>query len=89
MGAKRHRLRAVWLFVKFLLVASIAVVGASFAMKNGNIISVDFVFVSGPSLSIGMWLLLFLASGVFLGMLASSTLLWSYRRKIRLRDKKD
>ena len=82
-------MRAIWLFIKFIVVAATAAVGASFAMKNGELISVDFVLIDGPNLSIGMWLLLFLAIGVCLGILASSTLLWSYRRKISLRDKKD
>ena len=82
-------MRAIWLFFKFTIILALAIVGASFAINNGQPVVVDFVVLSGPSLSQGLWLLLFLAAGVCLGILASSALLWSYRRKISLRDKKD
>lgn len=82
-------MRAIWLFFKFLIILAVAIVGASFAINNGQLVAVDFVLLIGPSLSMGLWLLLFLAAGVCLGILASSALLWSYRRKISLRDKKD
>ena len=82
-------MRGIWLFFKFLIILAVAIVGASFAINNGQLVAVDFVVLSGPSLSLGLWLLLFLAAGVCLGILASSALIWSYRRKISLRDKKD
>ena len=82
-------MRALWLFFKFIIILALAIVGASFAINNGQLVAVDFVVLSGPSLSLGLWLLLFLAAGVCLGILASSALIWSYRRKISQRDKKD
>lgn len=82
-------MRAIWLFFKFIIILALAIVGASFAINNGQLVAVDFVVLSGPSLSLGLWLLLFLAAGVCLGILASSALIWSYRRKISQRDKKD
>lgn len=82
-------LRAIWLFLKFLLLLIFVVVGAFFAMENSQTIGVSFILFSGPELSSGFWLLLFLAGGVALGILASSLLIMSYRRKLARANKKD
>jgi len=82
-------LRAIWLFLKFLLLLIFVVVGAFFAMENSQTIGVSFILFSGPELSSGFWLLLFLAGGVALGILTSSLLIMSYRRKLSRANKKD
>jgi uncharacterized integral membrane protein len=51
-------------------------------MENSQLLKVSFVLIDGPSLSAGVWMIIFLAMGSFLGMLSSSVLMISYRRKL-------
>jgi uncharacterized integral membrane protein len=50
---------------------------------------VNFVVFSSPAISLGLWLLLFLATGTILGIITSSLIIGSYRRKLRRALKKD
>jgi uncharacterized integral membrane protein len=74
--------RGIWLFIKFLLILAVAMVGAFFALENSQSLGVNFIFINGPTMSAGVWLLVFFASGAFLGMLAISVMVLSYRRKL-------
>ena len=82
-------MRALWLFIKFLLVVAIALVGAMFAMENSQQLAVNFILFSSPEISLGLWLILFLAVGTLLGILAGSLIIASYRRKLARATKKD
>lgn len=82
-------MRALWLFIQFILVAAIALMGALFAMENSQLVTVNFVIFSSPAISLGLWLLLFLATGTILGIITSSLIIGSYRRKLRRALKKD
>ena len=82
-------LRGIWLFLKFLLLLIVVMVGAFFAMENSQTLGVSFILFNGPDLSSGFWLLLVLAGGVALGSLTSSLLIMSYRRKLARANKKD
>ena len=82
-------MRALWLFIKFLMVVAIALVGAMFAMENSQLVTVNFVVFSSPAISLGLCLLLFLATGTILGIITSSLIIGSYRRKLRRALKKD
>lgn len=53
-----------------------------FALRNDHGLSVDFILVRSPEISLGLWLLVFLAAGALMGILASSLMLGSYRRKL-------
>ena len=75
-------MRGIWLFIKFLLILAVAMVGAFLALENSQSLGVNFIFINGPTMSVGVWLLVFFASGAFLGMLASSVMVLSYRRKL-------
>ncbi len=75
-------MRAIGLFLKFLLVIGVAILVAGFAMENSQLLKVSFVLIDGPNLSSGVWMIIFLAMGSFLGMLSSSALMISYRRKL-------
>ena len=75
-------MRGIWLFIKFLLILAVAMVGAFFALENSQSLGVNFIFINGPTMSAGVWLLVFFASGAFLGMLAISVMVLSYRRKL-------
>jgi len=81
--------RALWLFIKFLMVVAIALVGAMFAMENSQPLAVNFIMFNSPEISLGLWLILFLAAGTLLGILASSLIIASYRRKLARAIKKD
>lgn len=82
-------MRALWLFVQFILVVAIALMGALFAMENSQLVTVNFVVFSSPAISLGLWLLLFLATGTILGIITNSLIIGSYRRKLRRALKKD
>ena len=82
-------MRALWLFVQFIVVVAIALMGALFAMENSQLTSVDFVLFSTPAISLGLWLLIFAASGTLLGIFASSVIIANYRRKLKRALKKD
>lgn len=79
-------MRALWLLIKTLTAIALIFVGAIFALRNDQLLTIDFVLFQSPDISLGLWLLIVLALGVFLGMLASSLIIASYRRKLeRLR----
>ena len=82
-------MQALWLFIKFLMVAAIALVGAMFAMENSQQLSVNFILFNSPEISLGLWLIVFLSVGTLLGILASSLIIASYRRKLARATKKD
>lgn len=82
-------MRALWMFIKFLLIVAVALIGALFAMENSQQLSVNFFLVSSPEIPFGLWLLIFLAVGALLGILASSMIIASYRRKLARAKKQD
>ena len=82
-------MRALWLFIKFLMVVAIALLGAMFAMENSQQLGVNFIMFSSPEISLGLWLIIFLVVGTLLGILASSLIIASYRRKLARATKKD
>jgi len=63
--------------------------GRLFAMENSQLISVNFILFSTPTISLGLWLLIFVASGTLLGIFASSVIIANYRRKLNRALKKD
>jgi putative membrane protein len=75
-------MRALGLFIKSLIMLAVVMVGAMFALENNQTISVDFIVLRGPEISLGLWLILFLAIGALLGMIASSLIIAGYRRRL-------
>ena len=75
-------MRAIWLLIKTLTAIALIFAGAVFALRNDQLLNVDFILFQSVNISLGLWLLIFLALGVFLGMLASSLIIASYRRKL-------
>ena len=71
------------------MVVAIALVGAMFAMENSQPLGVNFIMFSSPEISLGLWLIIFLVAGTLLGILASSLIFASYRRKLARATKKD
>ena len=82
-------MRALWMFIKFLLILAIVIVGAMFAMENNQLVNVDFIVFQSTAMSLGLWLMIFLAAGCVLGLLASSVLITYYRRQLARAIKKD
>ncbi len=82
-------MRALWMFIKFLLILAIVIVGAMFAMENNQLVNVDFIVFQSTAMSLGLWLMIFLAAGCLLGLLASSVLITYYRRQLARAIKKD
>ena len=74
--------RAIQLFLKAILILSIAFVGALFAFHNNQLLTVDFMYFTGPNISFGLWLMAFLMLGALLGIAVSSLMLGSYKRKL-------
>ena len=82
-------MRALWMLVKFLLMLAIVIVGAMFAMENNQLVDVDFILLQSGTMSLGLWLMIFLTVGCLLGLLASSVLITYYRRQLNRALKKD
>jgi len=82
-------MRALWMLIKFILVLAIVVVGAMFAMENNQLVEVDFIVLQSLTMSLGLWLMVFLTAGCLLGLLASSVLITYYRRQLARALKKD
>jgi len=82
-------MRAVGMLIKFILVLAIVVVGAMFAMENNQLVEVDFIVLQSLTMSLGLWLMIFLTAGCLLGLLASSVLITYYRRQLARALKKD
>ena len=82
-------MRALRMFIKFLLVLVIVMVGAMFSMENSQLVNVDFILLQSTTMSLGLWLIIFLAIGCLLGLLASSLLITYYRRQLARAMKKD
>lgn len=82
-------MRALGLFIKFLLVLVIVLVGAMFSMENNQLVNVNFILLQSTTMSLGLWLIIFLAIGCLLGLLASSLLITYYRRQLARAMKKD
>ncbi|MDG1694574.1 MAG: LapA family protein [Porticoccaceae bacterium] len=82
-------MRAIRSFFKAILLFAIALVGALFALHNKQAMSVDFIYFRGPEISLGLWLMLFLMFGALLGVVVSSLMVGSYRRKLGHFKKRD
>jgi uncharacterized integral membrane protein len=89
MVKKEIPVGAVWTLIKFLLLLTIAAVGAFFALENSQQVTVDFILFQSTTLSLGLWLMIFLVAGCLLGLLASSVLIAYYRRKLARVAKRD
>ena len=82
-------MRALWLLLKGVLFLALVLVGAVFALKNSVPLSVNFVLINSPEISLGLWLIIFLAAGTVLGLFSSALIIASYRRKLARAITKD
>ncbi len=67
-------------FVKLCVLMAVVLLGATFALYNNQPISLSFVVIETFTASLGLWLLIFLFTGVLLGMAASVLVLYQTRR---------
>lgn len=82
-------MRALWLLLKGVLFLALVLLGAVFALKNSVPLSVNFVLINSPEISLGLWLIVFLAAGTVLGLFSSALIIASYRRKLARAITKD
>jgi len=82
-------MRALWLLLKGILFLALVLLGAVFALKNSVPLSVNFVLINSPEISLGLWLIIFLAAGTVLGLFSSALIIASYRRKLARAITKD
>ena len=82
-------MRAIKLFINAVIFFAIALLGALFTLRNKQLLSVDFIFIQGPEVSLGLWLTLFLMIGAILGILFSSLVVGSKLRQIRRSKQRD
>ena len=82
-------MRAIKSFIKAIFLLAVAMVGALFAHHNKQPTSVDFIYIRGPEISLGLWLMLFLMFGALVGVVVSSLLVGSYRRKLERFKKRE
>lgn len=75
-------MRALFLLIKLILLGVLMFVGATFALYNEQLISVNFVVIETVKASLGIWLLLFLVVGTVLGIASSSFMLLRYQRQL-------
>ena len=82
-------MRALWLLLKGILFLALVLLGAVFALKNSVPLSVNFVLINSPEISLGLWLIIFLAAGTVLGLFSSALIIVSYPRKLARAITKD
>ena len=82
-------MRALWLLLKGILFLALVLLGAVFALKNSVPLSVNFVLINSPEISLGLWLIIFLSAGTVLGLFSSALIIGSYRRKLARAITKD
>lgn len=78
-----------WLKRVVLLVALafFLFIGLFFAIRNGQVISLDLVLWQSPELSVALYMIIAFAAGVVLALLSSSALLFRLERNIRKQTK--
>lgn len=74
-------------WAKILLIILAFILGIWFALENAQAVPVSLLGLSLPSLSLGVWLLLFTGLGVLLGMAVSLLPVMGLRRKLRAKER--
>lgn len=77
----------IWSFFKYLIIFTVALGGGIFALRNSQPLSIDFILIHSPELSLGLWLILFLSLGALVGLLTSSLMIAGYRRRLARLEK--
>ncbi|WP_347329521.1 LapA family protein [Marinimicrobium locisalis] len=74
-------------WVKIALIVLAFVLGIWFALENAQTVPVSFMGLELPTLSLGVWLLLFTGLGVLLGMAVSLPPVMGLRRRLRAKER--
>ncbi|WP_051174265.1 lipopolysaccharide assembly protein LapA domain-containing protein [Marinimicrobium sp. LS-A18] len=74
-----------WIKVALLVLAFL--LGVWFALENAQAVPVTLMGLGLPSLSLGVWLLIFTALGTLLGMAVSLPPVLRLRRQLRARER--
>ena len=78
-----------WLKRAILIVvlAFFLFIGLFFAIRNGNVISLDLVLWQAPELSVALYMIIAFGLGVILALLSSGALLLRLEGKLRKQNK--
>lgn len=71
----------------FIVLALFLCIGIFFAIRNGQVMTLDLVLWQGPELSIALYMIIAFALGVVLTLIASSALLFRNERQVRKQGK--
>ncbi len=74
-----------WLKIALLVLAFL--LGLWFALENAQVVPVTLMGLSLPSLSLGVWLLVFTALGTLLGIVVSLFSVLRLRRQLRAKER--
>ncbi|MCZ2720095.1 LapA family protein [Marinomonas sp. 15G1-11] len=79
-----------WLYriIGALILFTLLVIGVFFAVRNPQLISLDFVIWQSPEFSIALHVILAFGIGVILALVASSAIMIKSERKVRLLTKR-
>lgn len=74
-------------WAKIILLLFAFLIGIWFALENAQVVPVTLLGFNLPSLSLGVWLLLFTVLGMLLGMIVSLLPVFRLRRQLRAKDR--
>lgn len=74
-----------WLKIALLVLAFL--LGLWFALENAQVVPVTLMGLNLPSLSLGVWLLVFTALGTLLGIVVSLFSMLRLRRQLRAKER--
>ena len=73
--------------ILIVVLAFFLFIGLFFAIRNGNVISLDLVLWQAPELSVALLMIIALGLGVILALLSSGALLLRLEGKLRKQNK--
>ena len=73
--------------ILIVVLAFFLFIGLFFAIRNGNVISLDLVLWQAPELSVALYMIIAFGLGVILALLSSGALLLRLEGKLRKQNK--
>lgn len=73
--------------VLLVVLAFFLFIGLFFAIRNGQVITLDLVLWQSPELSVALYMIIAFAIGVVLALASSSAILFRLERKVRKQNK--
>ncbi|MGD8177302.1 LapA family protein [Marinimicrobium sp. ARAG 43.8] len=80
-------MKPLWRWMKIIVLILAFVLGLWFALENAQAVPVTLLGIALPTLSLGVWLLVFAVCGALLGMAVALMPVMSLRRQLKTRDR--